>query len=100
MFEDALVVRDREAVVELFVEGGVLVTGEWLPAARGADQIARLAEALWQGDRAYVADPLRVLQARGTALVLGERSVSVARRGADGAWRYAISLLSFDPTTH
>ena len=36
--------------------------------------------------------PSRVLQAGRTALVLGPRSVSVVRRGADRAWRYAISF--------
>ena len=32
--------------------------------------------------------------ARNTALVVAERSINVVRRGDDGIWRYAISLLS------
>lgn len=90
LFEDALVTRDRHAVLALFEDGAVLDPGEHLPQARGVDQIATLAAALCQ--RTFVADPRRVLQARDTSLVVGERSISVARRGADGGWRYAISL--------
>jgi hypothetical protein len=87
LFEDALLMRDREAVLGLFEDGAVLDAGS-LPEARGAAQIAMLASALWE--RTFVADPRRVLQARDTALVVGERGINVARRGADGAWRYAI----------
>jgi hypothetical protein len=38
-----------------------------------------------------------VVQARDTALVLADRAINVVRRGSDGAWRYAIALLSGDP---
>jgi len=79
----------------LFEDGAVLDAGAGLAQARGADHIGALASALWE--RPFVADPRRVLQARDTALVVGERSIGVARRGADGAWRYAISLLFPDP---
>jgi hypothetical protein len=96
LLEDALLMRDREAVLGLFEDGAVLDAGG-LPEARGAAQIATLASALWE--RTFVADPRRVLQARDTALVVGERGINVARRGADGAWRYAISLLSPDHET-
>jgi hypothetical protein len=94
LLEDALLIRDHEAVIELFEDGAVLDPGGGLPEARGADHIATLASALWE--RTFVADPRRVLQARDTALVVGEWGINVARRGADGAWRYAISLLSPD----
>jgi hypothetical protein len=93
MFEDAFVVRDREALRLLFEDGAVLAAGDRLHEARGSDQIARLAAAIWERERTYLADPRRVLQARDTALVLGERSANVVRRGRDGAWRYAISYL-------
>ena len=93
MFEDAFVIRDREALRVLFEDGAVLADGGCLPEARGADQIARLASAIWGRERTYLADPRRVLQARGTALIVGELGINVGRRGADGAWRYAISLL-------
>jgi ketosteroid isomerase-like protein len=98
LFEDAFMIHDREALAELFEDGAVLVADDGSPEARGAADIARLASAMWERDRTYVADPRRVLQARDTALVLGERGVNVVRRGSDGAWRYAISLVSFDHT--
>jgi hypothetical protein len=93
MFEDAFVIRDRDALRLLFEDGAVLAAGGRLPEARGVDQITRLAAAIWERERTYLADPRRVLQARDTALILGERGTNVMRRGADGAWRYAISLL-------
>jgi len=95
LLEDAFVIRDREALIELFENGAVLVTGD-RQEARGEEKIARFAEALWDSAHNYVADPRRVLQARDTALVVADRGINVARRGSDGAWRYAIALLSFD----
>jgi ketosteroid isomerase-like protein len=97
VFEDAFVTRDAEAVRGMFAEGAVLATGEG-PDARGGEEIGRLATALWTRDRAYVAEPLRVVQARDTALVLADGAINVLRRGNDGAWRYAIALLSLDST--
>lgn len=99
LFEDAFVTRDRAALAQLFEERAVLVAGDGLQEARGVTEIARLATAMWDRDRTYVADPRRVLQARDTALVVAERSINVMCRGSDGAWRYAISLLSLDDTT-
>lgn len=96
LFEDAFVIRDREALAELFEDGAVL--GDGLREARGRDQIARLAGDMWEGDRTYLAEPRRILQARDTALVVADRSVNIVRRGGDGAWRYAISLLVNDTT--
>jgi hypothetical protein len=48
---------------------------------------------LWQHQSGYLADPRRVFQARDTALLLGDGVINVARRGTDGSWRYAISVL-------
>jgi ketosteroid isomerase-like protein len=98
LFEDAFVTRDAEALSGMFAEGAVLVVGEGPDAARGADEIVRLATALWDGDRTYLAAPRRVVQARDTALVLADGAVNVVRRGGDGAWRYTIALLSLDAT--
>jgi hypothetical protein len=36
------------------------------------------------------------VQARDLALVVADRGINVARRGSDGAWRYAIAFLSLD----
>ena len=66
--------------------------------ARGRDEISRLVTAVWEGNRTYVAEPCRVVQARDTALVVADRAINVACRGSDGAWRYAIALLSLDLT--
>jgi ketosteroid isomerase-like protein len=96
LFEDAFVARDAEAVGAMFADGAVLVCGPGDRQARGAEEIARLAAALWDGDAAYVAEPRRVVQARDTALVLGTGGVSVHRRGRNGGWRYAIALLTID----
>ena len=82
----------------MFTEGAVLAAAVGPHAARGADEIGRLATALWESDRTYVAEPRRVVQARDIALVVADRAINVVRRGSDGAWRYAISLLSLDPS--
>jgi hypothetical protein len=95
LLEDAFVTRDRSALTQLFENGAVLVCGN-VREARGEEEIARFATALWDRDRTYVAEPGRVLQARDIALVVADGGISVARRGGDRAWRYAIALLSFD----
>jgi hypothetical protein len=95
LLEDAFVIRDGEALIELFENGAVLVTGD-VQQARGEEEIARLARTLWNRDDTYFAAPRRILQARDTALVVADRGINVARRGSDGAWRYAIALLSLD----
>jgi hypothetical protein len=99
LLEDAFVVRDRAALAELFEDGAVLAPGDGGREARGGEEIGRWAVALWEGDRTYVADPRRVLQARDVALVVAERGIHVVRRGSDGAWRYAITLLSLGDAT-
>lgn len=99
LFEDAFLTRDREALTGLFEDGAVLIAGDRPQEARGGDEIARCATAMWERERMYVADPRRILQARDTALVVADRGINVARRGSDGAWRYAIALLSLESTT-
>jgi ketosteroid isomerase-like protein len=99
LFEDAFVVRDSEALAQLFEDDAVLVAHDGKAKARGGEAIAHLATAIWEGDRTYLADPRHVLQARDTALVVAKRSINVVRRGRDGAWRYAIALLSLHHTT-
>ena len=83
----------------MFEEGAVLVAGAGAPEARGEEQIGRLAGALLEADRTYVAEPRRVVQARDTALVFGSGGLNVVRRGGDGGWRYAIALLSTGEAT-
>jgi hypothetical protein len=90
--EDALVMRDGQALAELFEEGAILVAGDELPA-RGSAEIARLALATWEGDRVYVANPRHVMQARDIALLVAEQGINVVHRGLDSAWRYSIVFL-------
>lgn len=93
LLEDAFVLGDRLALIQLFEPAAVLAAGGGLDDARGHREIARVAAALWDSQHTYLADPRRVLQAGDTALVLGGRAINVARRGGDGSWRYAISIL-------
>ena len=96
LLEDAFVLHDRQALAQLFQPGAMLVVGG-LPEARGRRQITGIATQLWALDRSYLADPQRVLQARDTSLVVAGHAINVARRGDDGSWRYAISLLDLGP---
>jgi ketosteroid isomerase-like protein len=100
LLEDAFLLRDPEAVAALFAAEAVALVADGHAAARGSADIARAAAAMWKRDGTYLADPQRVLQAGETALVLGPRSVSVARRQSDRSWRYAISLLAIDHQHH
>ena len=98
LFEDAFVTRDEEALGRLFEEEAVLVA-DGFAEVRGIQEIGRFATAIWEGDRTYLADPRRILQSRDTALLVADGTLNVARRGPDGAWRFAISLLALTETT-
>ena len=98
LFEDALMMRDGQALAELFEAGAVLVAGNERQG-RGGEEIARLALATWEGDRTYIADPRRVVQAGDIALIVAEQGLNVVRRGRDGAWRCAIVRLPVDDGT-
>ncbi|SRR5258707_12800537 len=89
LFEDTLLLRNRQTLAELFEDGALLVAGDER-SARGGEEIARLALALWEGDHTYVADARYVIQARDIALVVAEQGINVVRRGRDGAWRFVI----------
>jgi hypothetical protein len=99
LLEDAFLLHDQQALAKLFHPGALLVVGGGLPGARGRRQIARVATRLWESDRGYLADPRRILQVRDTALVVAGGAINVVRRGDDGSWRYAISLLDLEGTT-
>jgi hypothetical protein len=99
LFEDAFVLRDPGAVAPLFEARALLVAGGGAGEVRGSEEIALCASALWSRDITYVAEPRRVVQASDIALVLATQGTSVVRRGSDGTWRYAISLLAIDQRT-
>jgi len=89
LLEDALLLRNQEALTGLFADGAVLVTGD-ARSARATETITQLALATWADDHTYVADPRCVVQARDIALIVAEWGINVARRGGDGVWRYQI----------
>ncbi|MDO8484685.1 MAG: hypothetical protein Q7S35_07035 [Candidatus Limnocylindrales bacterium] len=92
LLEDTFIVRDSSALALLFEDAAVLAAGSGIPEARGRDEIAGAATAMWERERTYVADPRRVLQAGDTVLSFG-RGINVLRRGPDRAWRYAIAVI-------
>jgi uncharacterized Fe-S cluster-containing radical SAM superfamily enzyme len=98
LLEDTFVLRNSEAMAALFEDGAVLVTDDGTREAHGQEEIAQLAAQMWQRNRTYLAEPRRIVQAGNTALIMTERGANVVRRGTDGAWRYAIALLSQDHT--
>lgn len=44
----------------------------------------------------HLADPRRLLRSGDTALIVGPQAINVVRRGPNGRWRYAISLVETD----
>ncbi len=99
LLEDALLTRNLQALCDMFENGGVLVAGGPAREAHGVQAIRRLAQAILDTDQSYIAEPLRVLQAGDTAMVLANGGINVVRRGSDGSWRYAIALLADEYTT-
>ena len=93
LLEDALLMRDAEALAQLFEDASVLVAGHGPQQIRGSGDIVQAAWLLWPHQRGYLASPRRVFQARDIALLVGDGVINVARRGPDGSWRYAISVL-------
>jgi hypothetical protein len=95
LLEDTFVLRNNEAIAELFETCAVLVA-DGTREGHGQEEIARLAAQMWQRNRTYLAEPRRIVQAGNTALIMTKHGANVVRRGTDGAWRYAIALLSQD----
>ena len=95
LLEDGLIIRDPEALVALFDEHAVLVAGN-KPALHGPGDIVRSGLEIWNDERGYVADPQCIVQAHDIALLVSERSLNVARRSANGTWRFAIVLVRDD----
>lgn len=90
LLEDALITRDRDVLAALFEPAAVVFSG--CAPARGREEIARIALATWRGERAYVATPCLVVQARDLALVMERGGMLQVARRTGGAWRYAIVL--------
>lgn len=95
LLEDACIARNVEGLLALFDRAGVLVAADTEHPARGGEQIAQAAAAIWRQQPTYVASPQRVVQAHDIALSVGG-GINVLRRGPDGAWRFAIAWLHLD----
>jgi hypothetical protein len=93
LVEDAFLLRDQAQLCSLFDKSAVLAEAGAGREARGLHAIGCAAAALWSDQRSYIGGDRRVLQVRGTALVVAASAVHVARRDRDGTWRLAISLL-------
>lgn len=94
LLEDALLLGDHGALAELFEDRAVLeIDGRSIQVRRG--KIGAFAA---QG-AGYLADPTAVLQTRNIALVVTASGANVARRGADGSWRYEIVRFRTQPST-
>ncbi|SRR6266487_958296 len=75
LLQDALLLRDAEALAQLFDDAGVLVAGHGRQQIRGPGEIVS-AWLRWQHQRGYLADPRRVFHVRDTALLLGDGVVT------------------------
>ena len=90
LLEDAFVLRDRQALTQLFRADAVIGSTVRPHLAAGRSEIASAISAIWEEGGTYVARPPRVLQTRHTALVIAGQTVHVVRRDGEG-WRYLIS---------
>lgn len=100
LFEDACINRDLDAAVGLFADDAVWCADGSSGPVRGHDQIRRAAATMWTRGQTYVADSQSVLQAGSVALTVGD-VLNVARRDADGVWRFVIALLDpYEERTH
>jgi hypothetical protein len=99
LLEDGFLLGRGTPLAGLFERSATIGIDGESNEARGGQEIALLANELCARGFSYLAGPRRVLQAGNTALVLAEHAVNVVRRGADGSWRYSISLLTLDTTT-
>ena len=96
LLEDACLLRDSAALAGLFEEDGLLVRAAL--QSRGRAEIARACSLIWDPGDDYLAETNRIFQARRTVLIIGDNATSVATRGCDGTWRYAISVHSITCT--
>jgi hypothetical protein len=94
LLEDAFVLRDHEALAQLFHPDAVLALGGGSPEARGLEEIMLVVRSLWDQERIYLADPRRIIEEGDTALVLSGHATNVVARGHGRTWRYVICCLA------
>lgn len=90
LLEDAFMLRDSDALAQLFHPDAMLAIGDGLPESRGRDQITRTLRSLWAHDHTYLADPRLIIQNGDTALVLSGHAINVLARTDGQTWRYLI----------
>lgn len=90
LLEDAFVLRDRQALTQLFRAEAAIGSTVRPHQAAGRTEIASAISAIWEEGGTYLARPPRVLQTGHTALVMAGQTVHVVRRDS-GGWRYLIS---------
>jgi hypothetical protein len=95
LVEDAFLQRDLAALDVLFDDCAVLMNGSGVPAY-GREAIGHALAESWDRQGTYVARTRQVLRVRDTALVVVDAGIHVLRRGGDGTWRAAISLLDLE----
>jgi hypothetical protein len=94
MLEDAFLASDSSVLGDLFEEGAMLLTRHGNGPVRGIEEVTVQVAAMWERGHSHVAGAATIFQAQGTALVLGDDTLSVMRRGGDCRWRYAICVFS------
>jgi hypothetical protein len=87
LLEDALVLRDSDAVAALFEQGGVLV--ERSGRVRRVSEAARVLAA-----EDYQAEPASVTVVRNVAVVVGPSTVNISIRDARGDWLLVAATLT------
>lgn len=87
--EDAYILRDASSLGELFEPGALLVGGIGSHGATAPHKVPSMAAEGWDVLGAFSSNLRHVYRVADTALLVG-RGLGVARRGADGAWRYTI----------
>jgi hypothetical protein len=97
LLEDTLVLRDYEALPDLFEQWAVLSVDGTPSRLHNAAPIGALGSG--GSSESYLAEPLMVIQARDIALVVTVLGANVVRRGADGCWRYAIFHIQKEGST-
>jgi nuclear transport factor 2 (NTF2) superfamily protein len=94
LLEDAFVLRDREALAQLFEPEAVLRTTASPRQARGREEITRFVTNWWDDRGNYLADSGTILQTQGTALIVTNQAINVVHRRRNGTWRYTILYLN------
>lgn len=93
LLEDAFILSDAERVISLFEPNGILVSDRDHPESPAAFT----ARTFSPNQEVVRPASTRILATNDLAISVGE-GVNLSRRGPDGSWRIAISVLKWPPT--